>query len=80
MSMSTNVPYRPRKNGWVVLILNALFGWLGVHRFYLGHIGMGILYLLTGGFLLIGVIIDVFRAFSLARMENVRRGYGYVDY
>jgi TM2 domain len=33
-------------------------GWLGVHRFYLGKIGTGILMLLTFGGLGIWVIID----------------------
>jgi TM2 domain-containing membrane protein YozV len=31
----------------------------GVQRFILGQIGMGILYLLTGGLCLIGTIIDL---------------------
>ncbi len=33
-------------------------GLIGIHRFYLGHIGIGILYLLTGGLCGIGWIID----------------------
>ena len=33
-------------------------GIIGIHRFYLGHIGIGILYLLTGGLCGIGWIVD----------------------
>jgi TM2 domain-containing membrane protein YozV len=45
-------------NQWVALILCFLGGWLGLHRFYLGHIGVGVLYLLTGGLCGIGWFID----------------------
>ena len=38
-----------------------LFGLCGLHRIYLGYYGTGILYLLTGGFCLIGTIIDIFK-------------------
>ena len=46
------------KNKWVALILCLCLGGLGAHKFYEGKIGMGILYLCTGGLMLIGVIID----------------------
>jgi TM2 domain-containing membrane protein YozV len=42
----------------VAVVLWALFGLIGIHRFYLGHIGIGILYALTGGLCGIGWIID----------------------
>ncbi len=50
-----------RKDAQLILIL-ALIGFLGfngIHRFVLGHIGMGILYLLTGGLCFIGTIVDL---------------------
>lgn len=47
------------KDKWVAFILAILIGWLGVHRFYVGKVGTGILYLFTAGFFFIGVIIDI---------------------
>lgn len=49
-----------RKNADTIL-LTCLLGFIGVsgiHRFLLNHIGMGILYLLTGGLCFIGTIVD----------------------
>jgi len=43
----------------VALILLILVGALGIHKFYLGQIGPGILYLFTGGLCGIGLIIDL---------------------
>jgi TM2 domain-containing membrane protein YozV len=40
---------------WILLTFLGIFG---VHRFYLGKIFTGLIYLLTGGLLLIGVIYD----------------------
>ena len=40
------------------LILCILFGWLGVHRFYVGKTGTGILMLLTLGGLGIWNLVD----------------------
>ena len=40
---------------WILLTFVGVFG---IHRFYMGKWISGILYLLTGGFLLIGVLYD----------------------
>lgn len=50
-----------RKNKWVALALCILLGYLGIHNFYCGKTGLGILYLLTVGLCGIGWIIDIFR-------------------
>lgn len=40
-------------------ILCLFLGFLGVHKFYENKIGMGILYLLTGGLFGIGWLVDI---------------------
>jgi TM2 domain-containing membrane protein YozV len=55
---TTKKPIRKR-NYVVALILSILFGWLGVDRFYVNHIGLGILKLITLGGLGIWWLIDI---------------------
>ena len=45
-------------SGVVYLIITFFVGFLGVHRFMRGQIGLGILYLLTIGLLGFGVLVD----------------------
>lgn len=46
------------KNKWVAFLLCFFLGVLGIHKFYEGKVGMGILYLFTFGLLGIGWVID----------------------
>lgn len=54
-------------NKWTALLLCIFFGWLGVHKFYEGKIGIGILYIFTLGLFGIGWIIDII---SIALKSN----------
>ncbi len=47
------------KSRTAALLLNIFLGELGIHRFYVGKVGTGILYLLTCGLFGIGYIIDL---------------------
>lgn len=44
------------------LLLAIFLGWAGGYRFYKKQIGLGILYLLTGGIFFIGWFVDIFLA------------------
>lgn len=41
------------------LVITVLFGWLGIHRFMRGEIGLGILYFCTFGLFGIGYVFDI---------------------
>ena len=48
-------------NPIVDLCLCVLLGWLGIHKFYEGKSGMGVLYLLTFGLFGIGWLVDTIK-------------------
>ncbi len=55
------------------ILLCCLLGFVffaGIHRFIMGQIGMGILYLLTAGLCLIGTIVDAINYKQLALEHN----------
>lgn len=49
----------PPKDWLTALLLCIFLGVLGIHRFYCGKIGTGILWLLTGGVFGIGYLVDI---------------------
>ena len=54
--------YRSRRKDPQVILLTCLLGFIGIAgvlRFLVNQIGMGLLYLFTGGICLIGTIIDL---------------------
>lgn len=53
------VPGISKKSKTVALLLCIFLGILGIHRFYVGKVGTGILYLFTYGLFGIGWIVDI---------------------
>ena len=58
---TTVVTNGKEKDKWVSFFLCLFLGTLGIHKFYEGKVGMGILYIFTVGLFGIGVLIDLIR-------------------
>lgn len=70
--------YRSRRRDPNLILITALIGFAGfagIHRFLINQIGMGILYLFTGGLCLIGTIVDLINYQSLAFEFNQKMAY-----
>jgi len=68
--------YRERRKDETTVLLTTLLAFVGiagVNRFYLGQVGMGIAYLFTAGFCLIGTIVDIFNYKSLTNGYNEKQ-------
>lgn len=50
-----NYPYKSKV---VALLLCLFLGYLGIHRFYVGKIGTGLIWLFTGGLFFVGWLVD----------------------
>jgi TM2 domain-containing membrane protein YozV len=61
-----------RKDAQLILILCLIgrVGIAGIHRFIIGHIGMGILYFFTVGLCFVGTIVDAINYKDLALEYN----------
>jgi TM2 domain-containing membrane protein YozV len=55
---------------WILLTFLGIFG---IHRLYMGKVFTGILYLFTGGLLLVGVLYDFFTLNEQISTENMDR-------
>lgn len=67
--------YRSRRKDPQVILITALLGLVvvaGIHRFIMGQIGMGLLYLFTAGLCFIGTIVDLVNHQKLAFEHNQR--------
>ncbi|KAA0239863.1 MAG: TM2 domain-containing protein, partial [Chlorobiota bacterium] len=65
--------YMSRRKDPSNMLIFTLIGFLGIsgiQRFVIGQIGLGILYLLTGGLCLIGTIVDLINHKKLAFEYN----------
>ena len=69
--MQTNyVTSTSNKSKGTALILCLLGGIMGLHRFYVGKIGSGFLYFITGGLMGIGWLYDLI-AIAVGSFEDV---------
>ena len=65
-------PVMGGRYSWVTTAMLCVFlGWLGIHRFYTGHIAIGIIQLLTGGGFGIWVLIDIIMIFTDSFRDSV---------
>ncbi|WP_430867253.1 TM2 domain-containing protein [Demequina aurantiaca] len=76
MTTSYSQPLLVPKSTGVTYVLWFFLGLLGVHQFYMGKTGRGILYLLTGGVLGIMWFIDLFTIPGQLRAVNAQRAVG----
>lgn len=67
------VTTKPQLSVGLAYVLWLLFGLIGAHYFYINKPGLGVLWLLTGGLLGVGWVIDLFTLKGQVERAN-RRG------
>lgn len=75
--MTTTGVYPPKETG--IAFGLTLLGFVlvaGMQHFYLGKIGRGVLWFLTGGLFFVGTIIDLFTIAQQVKSVNARRAVG----
>jgi TM2 domain-containing membrane protein YozV len=62
----------PRNVNWIItLLMSIFFGTLGVDRFIMGHIGLGLLKLITAGGFGIWWLVDVILIATRHQFRNI---------
>lgn len=62
----------PRNVNWILaLLMSIFFGTLGIDRFIMGHIGLGILKLITAGGFGIWWLVDVILIATKHQFHNI---------
>ncbi|HKJ70910.1 MAG TPA: TM2 domain-containing protein [Gammaproteobacteria bacterium] len=74
MDRQANLYYTPgRKSYTASWVLLTFLGIFGIHRFYLGKWVTGVIYLLTGGLFLLGVLYDYWTLNT--QVNEINRGW-----
>lgn len=60
----------------MAILVVALFGEFGLHKFLTGDILMGILYLCTGGLFCVGWLIDIVKVFKGTYVDKAGNPWG----
>lgn len=63
------------KSTLVAYVLFIFFGMWGFHRFYLGRPWTAVLYMLTGGLFMLGIVWDLIAIPSMVEDENTCKCY-----
>lgn len=76
MDFGTGAAYMSQlKDPTISILLSVFTGALGVDRFYIGDIGMGVLKLITGGGCCVWWLIDLFLIMDKTRQKNLEQLY-----
>lgn len=76
MDRQADLRFRPGKYNYTLSwVLLTFLGVLGIHRFYIGKWVTGIIYLLTGGLFLLGILYDFWTLNDQISVENSANRY-----